>query len=486
MAVPGHDERDFEFAKKYNLEIIKVILESGTNADDPLEKAYIGEGELINSGNFNGLPSQTGIKEITAYLSKKGVGQATVKYKFRDWLISRQRYWGAPIPMIYCEQCGEVPVPEEELPVLLPHDVDFKPKGKPPLATSKEFYHTICPTCGENAHREVDTMDTFVDSSWYFLRYTGAHLDNKPWDNDTVKQWLPVDQYIGGIDHATMHLLYARFFIMALYDMDLVPFEEPFNNLVHQGIIKGPDGMRMSKTRGNVVNPEKYLTMYGSDVFRSYLMFGFDFQAGGPWDDSGIAAIDKFFNRIWRFIEENHEILNTELNTIHYTDREQKLLQVMHRSIKGVTIDTERFHFNTAISRNMELVNQLYLYTGEQAQEEYNTSILRTVTKNLLIILSPFAPHLCEELWEKIGEKPSIFKQKWPDYDEKYLLQDQIDWVIQINGKIRERVQGSIDLSGEEAEKFALSSGRIPELIDGKQIRKIIVVPKKLINIVVS
>jgi len=486
MAVPGHDERDFEFANKFDLDIKKVILEPGTQPDDSLKKAYIGEGEMVNSGNYSGLSSQAGIDRISEDLTKKGVGQKTVKYKFRDWLISRQRYWGAPIPMIFCEKCGEVPVPEEDLPVILPYDVDFKPKGQPPLATSKEFYNTTCPKCGKKANREVDTMDTFVDSSWYFLRYTGANLDKKPWDKDSVKQWLPVDQYIGGIDHATMHLLYARFFVMALYDMDLVPFEEPFKNLVHQGIIKGPDGLRMSKTRGNVVNPEKYITKYGSDVFRSYLMFGFDFQAGGPWDDSGIAAIDKFFNRIWRFIEDNLDVLKVEQNKDQHTDSEQKLLQVMHRSIKGVTIDTERFHFNTAISRNMELVNQLYLYTGDRAQEEFNTVTLRTVIKNLLIILAPFAPHFAEELWEKIGEKPSIFNQKWPGYDEKYLVQDEISWVIQINGKIRERVQGSINLSGEEAEKLALGAGRIPELIDGKQIRKIIVVPKKLINIVVS
>ena len=486
MAVPGHDERDFDFARKYNLDIIKVILEPETNAEDPLEEAYSGEGKMIHSGEFDGLPSQTGIEKITEFLSKKDIGYKTVKYKFRDWLISRQRYWGAPIPMIFCEKCGEIPVPEEDLPVLLPYDVDFKPRGKPPLATSEEFYHTTCPKCGGEAHREVDTMDTFVDSSWYFLRYTSAHLDDQAWDKETVKHWLPVDQYIGGVDHATMHLLYARFFIMALYDMGLVPFDEPFKNLVHQGIIKGPDGMRMSKTRGNVVNPEKYLNKYGSDVFRSYLMFGFDFQAGGPWDDSGIAAIDKFFNRIWRFFEDNSEVLKIEQNEGRYEQPEQKLLQVMHRSIKGVTIDTERFHFNTAISRIMELVNQLYLYTGDQMPDELNTFLLKNVAKNLLIILSPFAPHLSEELWEKSGEKPSIFDQRWPVYDEQYLLQDEIIWVIQINGKIRERIKGNIDLSGKEAEKFALTAGRIPELINGKQVRKIIVVPKKLINIVIS
>jgi len=486
MAVPGHDERDFEFAKQFNLDIIKVILEPGRNANDPLDTAYVGEGKMVNSGKYEGLDSQVGVDKITEDLAHKNIGQKAVKYKLRDWLISRQRYWGAPIPMIYCDSCGEVPVPEEELPVLLPYDVDFKPKGKPPLATSEAFYHTICPKCGEKARREVDTMDTFVDSSWYFLRYTGANLQDKSWEKETVKKWLPVDQYIGGVDHATMHLLYARFFVMALYDMDLVPFEEPFKNLVHQGIIKGPDGMRMSKSRGNVVNPEEYLEKYGSDVFRSYLMFGFDFQAGGPWDDSGIAAIDKFFNRIWRFIEDNIEQIQADTNGVIQSEAEEKLLQVMHRSIKGVTLDTERFHFNTAISRIMELVNELYHYTGDRAREAYNCLLLKSVTQNLIILLSPFAPHLSEELWEKIGEEPSVFDQNWPVYDEKYLVQNEIDWVIQINGKIRERASGPIDINGEVAEKFALEAGRIPDLVKGKQIRKIIVVPKKLINIVVS
>jgi leucyl-tRNA synthetase len=486
MAVPGHDERDFEFAKQFNLDIIKVILEPGTSADDPLDEAYDGEGKMIHSGKYDGLESQVGIDKITEDLARKKIGQKAVKFKFRDWLISRQRYWGAPIPMIYCDACGEVPVPEADLPVILPYDVDFKPKGKPPLATSEAFYHTKCPECGGKARREVDTMDTFVDSSWYFLRYTGANLQDKPWEKEDVKNWLPVDQYIGGVDHATMHLLYARFFVMALHDMDLVTFEEPFKNLVHQGIIKGPDGMRMSKSRGNVVNPEEYLEKYGSDVFRSYLMFGFDFQAGGPWDDSGIAAIDKFFNRIWRFIEDNNEQIQSETNSDLQTDTEKSLLQVMHRSIKGVTLDTERFHFNTAISRIMELVNELYHYTGDRARETYNCGLLKSVTQNLIILLSPFAPHLSEELWEKVGGKPSVFDQNWPVYDEKYLEQNEIDWVIQINGKIRERVRGPIDMTGEIAEKFALESGRIPGLVKGKQIRKIIVVPKKLINIVVS
>lgn len=485
MAVPGHDERDFEFATKFDLKIIKVILEPGTNSDDPLQMAYSGEGKMVNSGKYDGMPSVDGINQIITDLDQKGIGKRTIKYKFRDWLISRQRYWGAPIPMIYCDKCGEIPVPEEDLPVLLPYDVDFKPKGEPPLATADEFYHTKCPKCGGKAVREVDTMDTFVDSSWYFLRYTSSRMPDKPWDINRLKDWLPVDQYIGGVDHATMHLLYARFFVMALYDMQLVPFEEPFKNLVHQGIIKGPDGMRMSKTRGNVVNPEIYLEKHGSDVFRCYIMFGFDFQAGGPWDDSGIMAIDKFLNRIWRIVTDNLEQIKNPKDSGSGTS-ENNLLKVLHNSIKGVTTDTERFHFNTAISRIMELLNEISRYTSEILPDKQNTALLKETFRTLVILLAPFAPHLAEELWEKIGEKPSVFNQRWPKYEEKYLRQDEITWVIQINGKIRERAQGSVEMNREEAEKFALQTGRIPELVQNKQIRKIIVVPGKLINIVVS
>jgi len=486
MAVPAHDERDFEFAKKFNIDIIKVILEPGTKMEDPLTMAYTGEGTMINSGSYQGLPSGEGSEKISADLEEKGIGKRTIKYKFRDWLISRQRYWGAPIPIIFCKKCGEVPVPEEHLPVLLPYDVDFKPKGVPPLATSEEFYHTTCPVCHGDAKREVDTMDTFVDSSWYFLRYTSSRLQDKAWDYDLVKAWLPVDQYIGGVDHATMHLLYARFFVMALYDMGLVPFEEPFQKLVHQGIIKGPDGMRMSKTRGNVINPEEFLQKFGSDVFRVYLMFGFDFQAGGPWDDSGIAAIDKFLNRVWRLVKNNRALLLAENNNGEEGEQESSLLRVLHHSIKGVTNDTERFHFNTAISRIMELVNELYRYTGEVLPEKINVSLLSKSVKDLIILLAPFAPHLTEELWEMAGGPSSVFDQQWPAFDEKYLIQDEITWVIQINGKIRERTQAKTDLTEAEAKDLALKTGRIPELLAELKIRKVIVVPRKLINIVAS
>jgi leucyl-tRNA synthetase len=441
---------------------------------------------MVNSGKYDGLASQKGIEEITADLEKDGIGSKAVKFKFRDWLISRQRYWGVPIPIIHCDACGEVAVPDDQLPVLLPDVVDFKPKGVPPLATAEDFVNTNCPHCGRPAKREVDTMDTFVDSSWYFLRYTSTHIKDKPWDDALVKKWLPVDQYIGGVDHATMHLLYARFFVMALYDMGLVSIAEPFKNLVHQGIIKGPDGMRMSKSRGNVINPEIYLEKYGSDVFRTYLMFGFDFMDGGPWDDSGIAAIDKFIKRVWRLIEDVRDIITTARNESKTEEAEQQLNMVMHNSIKGATKDIERFHFNTAISRIMELVNELYRYLNDIPPEKMNTVQLKATIHNMILLLAPFTPHLSEEMWEMAGGAPSIFDQKWPAFDESALKKDEITWVIQINGKIRDRVEGSVEMDEEMAKKFALAAPRVSELLHGKQIRKVIVVPRKLINIVAN
>jgi leucyl-tRNA synthetase len=486
MAVPAHDERDFDFAGNYNLPIKKVILEEGHTAEETLTAAFTGEGTMINSAGYNGLHSTMGIQRISADLERDGVGQRTVKYKFRDWLISRQRYWGAPIPMIFCEKCGEVPVPENELPVVLPYEVDFKPRGVPPLATAEKFVKTTCPICSKPARREVETMDTFVDSSWYFLRYTSNELTVKPWDDQLVNKWLPIDQYVGGVDHATMHLLYARFFIKALKDMGLLKFDEPFSKLIHQGVIKGPDGQRMSKSRGNVINPEQYLDKYGSDIFRCYLMFGFDFQDGGPWDDSGIAALDKFINRLWRLVEDNRQILIHETNSDRFLEPEQELNTVMHNSIKGATADIERFHFNTALSRIMELVNGLYHYLQNVEAAGQNTALLKKAIKNLVLLLAPFAPHLSEELWEMCGEKPSIFNQAWPVFDPAALIKEEITWVIQINGKIRERISAAIDLSQEQAREIATTSGRMPELLAGKKIQKVIVVPKKLINLVVT
>ena len=486
MAVPGHDERDFEFATKYELPIRKVILQPGTKEDDPLTEAYVEPGTMINSGPFTGLPSQEGIEKIADWLEERGIGTRKVNYKLRDWLISRQRYWGAPIPIVYCDDCGEVPVPEDQLPVELPYDVDFRPTGESPLKYHEGFLHTTCPKCGKPAVREVDTMDTFVDSSWYFLRYFTPHLETAPFDREIVNKWCPVDMYVGGADHATMHLLYARFVNMVLHDLGHINFDEPFQALRHQGVIKGPDGQKMSKSRGNVVNPETYLEKYGSDVMRCYLMFGFDYAEGGPWDDSGIASMHRFLNRVWRIFEKNLWVFKEGNNNKSFGEAEQALNKVLHRSIKGATEDTERLHFNTALSRIMELVNALYKYTGERPAEEINAEFLRSVLEKLNILIAPFAPHLAEELWEMSGNPYSVFNQRWPEFDPKVLEEEMINYGILVNGKVRAQMQVPRDLDPKEIEKRALEAGRIPEILKGKTVRKVIVVPGRVVNIVAN
>ena len=441
---------------------------------------------MINSGPFTGLPSQEGRQKIIRWLEEKGIGKGTVTYRLRDWLISRQRYWGAPIPIIYCDKCGEVPVPEEDLPVELPYDVDFRPTGESPLQYHEGFKNTTCPKCGGPATREVDTMDTFVDSSWYFLRYFTPHLDTAPFDKDIVNKWCPVDMYVGGAEHATMHLLYARFITMVLHDLNHIQFEEPFTSLRHQGVIKGPDGQKMSKSLGNVVNPEEYLEKYGSDVFRCYLMFGFDYEMGGPWDDSGIASMDKYLNRVWRLFE-NCQWVFTEGNSVTtFGEAEQKLNRVLHETIKRATEDTERFHFNTAIARLMELTNELYRYIGDKPREEQNATFLKEVLEKFNIMLAAFAPHLGEELWERTGHEYSVFNQQWPQYDAKVLETDTVEYVVQVNGKVRSRLTINRNADRAAVEAQALADPRVQKFVDGKQVVKVIVVPNKLVNIVVK
>ena len=486
MAVPAHDSRDFEFATKFKLPIEQVILKKGESPKDDLTEAYTEKGIMINSGKYDGLISTDGGKKIGDELSTKGLAEWTTQYRLRDWLVSRQRYWGVPIPIIHCESCGEVPVPHQQLPVLLPEDVDFNPHGTSPLATSDTFVDTICPKCGKPAKREVDTMDTFVCSSWYYLRYPDPHNDKEAFDKELINKILPVDKYVGGAEHATMHLLYSRFITKALRDMGYLKFDEPFVSLVHQGVIKGPDGMRMSKSKGNVVNPDTYIEKYGGDVFRLYLMFGFAYTDGGPWDDSGIAAVDRFLNRIWRLLEIVKEEFYIKEGNNKFENPENSLRRVLHNSIKGIVDDTERFHFNTSISRLMELTNELYKYIQTRTPDNYNKEFLNNTIKDLVLLLSPFTPHLGEELWEMIGEKASVFNQSFPKYNKEYLAVNEIEWVIQINGKIRDRIMGDINLSKEEAEKMAMDSSRISELLTGKTIRKVIVVPKKLVNIVAT
>ncbi|RMF56949.1 MAG: leucine--tRNA ligase [Calditrichaeota bacterium] len=485
MAVPGHDERDYEFAITFELPIRKVIQEPGTSPEDELKGAYTGEGVMINSGEFSGLPTEKGRAKITDWLEKKGIGKRQVNYKLRDWLISRQRYWGAPIPIVYCDSCGEVPVPEDQLPVELPYDVNFLPSGESPLRFHEGFLNTTCPQCGGSARREVDTMDTFVDSSWYFLRYLSPHLDSAPFDKELVNKWCPVDMYVGGIEHATMHLIYARFINMVLYDQGHINFEEPFMALRHQGVIKGPDGQKMSKSRGNVVNPEQYLDKYGSDAFRCHLMFSFEYAKGGPWNDGGIIAVERYLNRVWRLFEQCNWVFEKGNDNQVMGDDEKSLLRVLHTSIKYASRDTERFHFNTAISRLMELTNECYRYVGERPAEEINAEVLKDTLEKHIILLAPFAPHLAEELWEKTGHEFSVFNQRWPEFDPSLLEQDMVHYVIQINGKIREKMDVPRDISQEEIIERAKKAGRIPDLLNGKQVVKTIVVPEKLVNIVV-
>ncbi len=487
MAVPGHDVRDFEFATKFKHPIIKVILKKGEKADSELKEAFTDKGIMINSGSYNDLNSIEGGKKIGDDLKKNGSAEWTTQYRLRDWLISRQRYWGVPIPIIHCVDCGQVKVPEEQLPVLLPEDVDFNPHGTSPLATSESFVNTTCPSCGKQAKREVDTMDTFVCSSWYYLRYPDSKNEKDPFNKELINKLLPVDKYIGGSEHATMHLLYSRFITKALRDIGYLSFDEPFKSLVHQGVIKGPDGNRMSKSKGNVINPDTYIKEFGGDVFRLYLMFGFAYTDGGPWDDSGITAVDRFLRRIWRLIESTDEFYkNDGADTDTFEEPEKSLRRVLHNSIKGIVEDTERFHFNTSISRLMELTNELYKYTQTRNEKNYNKELLKSTIKNLVLLLSPFTPHFGEELWQKIGEVPSVFNNEFPTYNKEFLTVNEIDWVIQINGKIRDRISADINLNKQAAEQMALNLQRIKDILSDKTIRKIIVVPKKLVNIVAN
>lgn len=481
MAVPAHDQRDFEFARKYDLPIRIVIQPEGEKLElNLMEEAYEESGIMVNSGEFGGLPSEQGKKAVTQRLEEKGQGHFSVNYRLRDWLISRQRYWGAPIPIIHCPKCGEVPVPEDQLPVLLPEKIEeFAPKGKSPLAAVPEFINVKCPSCGAAAQRDPDTMDTFVCSSWYFLRYLSPEREDIPFDPDLVKAWLPVDQYIGGAEHAVMHLLYARFVTKALFDAGLIHFDEPFTRLRHQGIITHK-GDKMSKSKGNVVNPDEFVGKYGSDVFRMYMMFMGDYEQGGDWSDEGIVGIHRFVNRLWRFFQE-HAGQNEPGEAgrlppeVRYT---------LHYTIQQVTQDLEELHFNTAISRMMELLNVL-----QEAAAKGTIPGLHTVLERFARIIAPFAPHLGEELWHltqtEKGEAASVFDQSWPEYDPAALVRDTITLVVQINGKLRDRLELPADVTQDEAVAAAKESEKLIPYLNGKKLRKVIFVPGKLLNLVV-
>jgi len=480
MAVPAHDQRDFEFARKYKLEIREVI--KPKNEESNLEKeAFVEKGIMVNSNQFNGMDSKIGIEKITKYLEKNKVGKKHVTFKLRDWLISRQRYWGAPIPIIFCEKCGEVPADEKDLPVKLPEKVNFTGKGESPLTTAPDFINTGCPKCKSPAKREVDTMDTFVCSSWYFLRYLSPQNNEIPWEKEKVNQWLPVDQYVGGAEHAVMHLLYARFITKALYDLKFIGFDEPFKKLIHQGTITN-NGAKMSKSRGNVVNPDVFLKEYGSDTFRMYMMFMGSYEDGGDWSDEGITGISRFLTRIWRLVK---DFKSTE-NVVFEKEESKKLYQVKHYTIKEVTNDLERFHFNTAISRLMEFYNTITDYQAKIKLENQNIEVISNSIETLITLLAPFAPHIVEELWTILNKKPSIFNVKWPEYDDKILVKEQITIVVQINGKLRAQINVDANIEKDELLTEVINLEKIKKYINNRNILKKIVIPKKLVNLVVK
>ncbi|MBS1262327.1 MAG: Leucine--tRNA ligase [Calditrichaeota bacterium] len=486
MAVPAHDQRDFEFARRFELPIKIVIQPVGyVNDVEDLTEAYVEPGIMVDSGDFSGLRSEVGAKAVTDRLPGMDAGGPAVTYRLRDWSVSRQRYWGCPIPMIHCEKCGVVPVPEEDLPVLLPDEIrDFRPKGTSPLGAMENWINTTCPNCGGPAKRDADTMDTFVDSSFYHLRYLAADRDDVPFDRRRMKKWLPIHLYVGGPEHSTGHLIYIRFITRFLHDIGWCPVAEPAKKMIHQGIIT-KDGMRMSKSKGNVVNPDKFIDRYGSDVFRMYLMFTGDYRLGGDWSDEGITGIDRFINRVWRLIV--HFPGDTrpagKLDARNYPE---VVYRTLHNTVKEVGDDLAELSFNTAISRMMELVNELYKWLGEDGDSDADAGAVRELLAVLVRVMAPFAPHFCEEAWARLGGEPFVFQQPWPDYDPAALVRETITFVIQVNGKLRDRIEAPADASDEQLEALALDSERIAGHIVGKKRVKTIVVPGKLVNLVVK
>ena len=480
MAVPAHDERDFAFATKFNLPIDQVIT---SKKGEEVELPYCEYGVLVNSGEFDGLTTEEAKEAIVEKLAKQGLGSAKVNYRLRDWLVSRQRYWGAPIPIIYCEDCGAVPVPEKDLPVELPYNVEFAPDGKSPLAKCEEFINTTCPCCGKPAKRECDTLDTFVCSSWYQMRYVDNKNTEIAFDKEKVDKMLPVDKYVGGPEHACMHLLYARFITKALRDMGYLSFDEPFKSLTHQGLILGPDGLKMSKSKGNTISPDDYIQEYGADVFRMYLMFGFAYVEGGAWSDDGIKSVARFVDRIERYLTICREAIEAGTNNKDTMGKAEKELNFwLNNAIKGVTEDADKMQFNTAIARMMEFINALSKYVQEETK---NLAFLRTVCESFIKILSPFAPHFAEEQWSLLTGKYSVFNEAWPTFDPKALVKDEIEIAIQVNGKIKNRINVASDLNEEGIKAAALANEAIVAATEGKTIVKVIVIKGRLVNIVV-
>lgn len=495
MGVPTHDSRDWQFATKYDIPKILVIQPKDKELKlEDMTDAYEEDGIMVNSGKFDGMTNTEAMSAVSDEIERIGAGKRRVNYRLRDWLISRQRYWGAPIPIIYCPNCGEVLVPEEDLPVLLPEDVKFDAGAKSPLATSESFLHCKCPKCGADATRETDTMDTFLCSSWYFLRYTDPKNDKAPFAKEANAYWGPVDQYIGGIEHAILHLLYSRFFLKVLRDAGMVDYDEPFTNLLTQGMVI-KDGAKMSKSLGNVVSPEEILEKYGADTARLFILFAAPPERELEWSDQGVEGSFRFINRVWRIIWHYRESVALGQyykgnNGAHYeeallTEPDKELRRALNATIKKVTEDIEqRFNFNTAISSLMELVNAMYAYKDAGV---YTCGLVHETVKDLLLLLAPFVPHVAEELWHSvIDENSSVHDQSWPEYDEAALKVDNVEIVLQINGKVRGRLVVPSEASREELEKVALADERIKSLIGDGTVRKVIAVPGRLVNIVVK
>lgn len=515
MSVPAHDQRDFEFAKKYDLPIKVVIVPEGNSEAQKLEAAFEEEGMLVNSGQFSGLRSSEAKKKIGQFIEEKGLGKRTINYKLRDWGISRQRYWGTPIPVIYCEKCGIVPVPEKDLPVVLPEDVTFTGKGGSPLKESEEFLNVTCPACGGKARRETDTMDTFVDSSWYFLRYC-SKKDEHPFTKENISYWMPVDQYIGGIEHAVLHLLYSRFFTRAMRDLGILSYSEPFSNLLTQGMVtketwKCPEHdwlfpeevkdcrcircgkqvikgrvEKMSKSKKNVIDPDALINRYGADTMRLFSLFAAPPERDLEWSDKGVEGAYRFLNRVWALVYKTRaEVQKYGSADGHVSSAPASaLLRKTHQTIKKVTNDIEKdYHFNTAIASLMELLNELSSFAPEA---EDGWQAMRFAVRNTLLMLAPFAPHISEELWKAIGESNSIFEHPWPVWDEELAKEEEVELVVQVNGKVRSKVLVPAGLPDSEAQQRALNEPKIKELLDGKSIKKVVVVKGRLVNIVMG
>jgi leucyl-tRNA synthetase len=484
MAVPAHDERDFDFARTYDLPVRVVIQPPDGNLDGATMTApYVGPGTMVTSGTFDGTSVEESVSKVTEWLASEGRGRAATNFRLRDWLISRQRYWGTPIPIVFCDDCGEVPVPYDELPLVLPENVDFNPTGEAsPLATAEDWVNVPCPKCGKPATRETDTMDTFVDSSWYFHRYADPHNDDAPFDPAKSNAWMPIDQYSGGIEHAVLHLIYARFFQKVLVEMGLAKDPEPFPHLLNQGLIT-MGGKRMSKSRGNIVEPQEAFTRFGADALRLYMLFSGPPEANFDWPEEGVDAIGPsaydWLKRVWRLCEENRDVVN--VGELHADVADEALLRHLHRTIKVVTDDYEAFSFNTAIARLHELVNQAYRYRSVGGG---NPQVMHTLIVALLKMLAPMAPYLAEEQWRRLGNEESIHFAPWPTFDASLATEEEVTMVVQVNGKVRDTLKVPADISEDEMTKRALASAKVQAHLEGNDPKKVIVKPPKLVSLV--